>query len=229
MKKFAFTLAEVLVTLSIIGVVCALTIPTLYKKHEERITISKVQNFYATLNSAYNAVISTRGPAKYWNTKPWSEDSANNLYEILFKPYFKIEKDCKTTNEGICILNDNYLTLLGGKHLNYTEKNDYYKILLKDGSRIFFRGGNPEKPLEFVGVYYDINGLKKPNKIGVDLFFFQGLNNQILPAGYNTFDIECKQHGLYCTAWAVYKGNLEYTRCEDLTWNGKQKCGKNKK
>ena len=191
----AYTLAEVLVTLTVIGVVCALTIPTLYKKHEERVTITKLQNFYSTLNSAYNVAISTRGNAKYWNTKPWNETSANNLYEVLFKPYFKIKKDCKTTNEGNCILNDNYVTFLGKKHFNYSEHNNYYKILLNDGAQIWVRGGDPEIPTEYLAVYYDVNGNKKPNRIGIDLFLFQGLNDKIVPDGIDFFDPTCSVRG----------------------------------
>ncbi|MBP7211391.1 type II secretion system protein, partial [bacterium] len=52
--KKAFTLAEVLITLGIIGVVAALTIPTLMQRTQDREAISALKKFYSTLSSAYN-------------------------------------------------------------------------------------------------------------------------------------------------------------------------------
>ena len=43
MKRSGFTLAEVLITLGIIGVVAALTIPNLIAGYEKQVTISKLQ------------------------------------------------------------------------------------------------------------------------------------------------------------------------------------------
>ena len=44
--KFAFTLAEVLITLGIIGVVAAMTIPTLMQKYYEKQTVAKLKETY---------------------------------------------------------------------------------------------------------------------------------------------------------------------------------------
>ena len=107
-NKKAFTLSEALITLSIIGVICSLTIPTLYRNHQEQVTVAKVKKFYATLDMAYNAAVLKNGNAKYWDTNNWTTANANKLYELLFKPYFKIEKACGTTNTGNCITNDRY-------------------------------------------------------------------------------------------------------------------------
>lgn len=41
---------------------------------------------------AYNATINSRGPAKYWETKPITKNRAIKVYETLFEPHFKIEK-----------------------------------------------------------------------------------------------------------------------------------------
>ncbi len=172
MKKFAFTLAEVLITLSIIGLICSLTIPTLQRKYEERITVTKLQNFYSTISSAYNTAIKTNGNAKYWGTRTVTESKAKKVYEILFEPYFKIDTNCGTNNEGDCLLNNNYLNFHGDQHFNYSKMASNYKTILKDGSLVWFRGGDTTEPSEFVGVYYDVNGKKPPNRVGFDLFFF---------------------------------------------------------
>ena len=48
-KRFAFTLAEVLITLAIIGVVAALTIPSLISKHNEKVAIAELNKMYTEL------------------------------------------------------------------------------------------------------------------------------------------------------------------------------------
>ena len=51
-KKFAFTLAEVMVTMSIVGVVAAMTIPTLHYQRVKREYSAKLKNFYSRMNNA---------------------------------------------------------------------------------------------------------------------------------------------------------------------------------
>lgn len=231
--KKSFTLAEVLVTLTIIGVVCALIIPPLKVKHDEQVRVAKVKNFYSNLKMTYDSLILTKGSPKYWGTNNWTAANAEKLYESLFEPYFKIEKACGVTNEGNCITNEKYKTLSGKEHNSYGTMKAYYKILLKDGSQVWFRGGDPEDLTRFVGVYYDVNGSAGPNQAGVDLFDFQGRENTIEPNGLEgAFDMSCTKDpnvelsGFTCTSWVIYKGNMEYLHCDDLKWDGKQKCGK---
>ena len=44
--KFGFTLAEVLITLGIIGVVAALTLPSLVTNYQKQVTVNKLKKFY---------------------------------------------------------------------------------------------------------------------------------------------------------------------------------------
>lgn len=44
LKKAAFTLAEVLITLGIIGVVAAMTMPSLIQNYQEKATVTKLKN-----------------------------------------------------------------------------------------------------------------------------------------------------------------------------------------
>ena len=111
-KKFGFTLAEVLVTLSVISVVCVLTIPTLYQKYQEQITVSKVRKFYATLDMAYNLALKTKGPSKYWEVSTYSQEGAQKAYETLIKPHFKVAQDCGTDNKLKCLTEKNINKLI---------------------------------------------------------------------------------------------------------------------
>ena len=211
-SKKAFTLAEVLITLLILGVVFALTISSLHKKSEERIIVSKVQNFYTILSKAYGMAVARNGGAKYWGTKPIKEESANRVYTIIVEPYFKVQKNCGTKNEGECLINLNYKNFFDEEHYNYGALASSYKVLLEDGSLVWFRGGDVNLPSEYLGVYYDVNGKKGPNKVGVDLFYFRGFNDRILPYGFDSYKTTCHTTGFACTSWIIYEKNMKYLK-----------------
>ena len=70
-KKSAFTLAEVLITLGIIGVVAALTIPTLVQNYRQHVVETRLQKFYTTFNQAI-----TMAEAQYGDKKEWYYDAS---------------------------------------------------------------------------------------------------------------------------------------------------------
>uniref|UniRef100_UPI0040253C9A type II secretion system protein n=1 Tax=Candidatus Scatousia sp. TaxID=3085663 RepID=UPI0040253C9A len=52
MRKAAFTLAEVLITLGIIGVVAAITLPTINQNRQDNELITQTKKVYADINNA---------------------------------------------------------------------------------------------------------------------------------------------------------------------------------
>ncbi|MDR1327933.1 MAG: type II secretion system GspH family protein, partial [Heliobacteriaceae bacterium] len=52
-RKNAFTLAEVLITLGIIGIVAALTMPGLIANHKEKETVTKLRKVYSSIQQAF--------------------------------------------------------------------------------------------------------------------------------------------------------------------------------
>ena len=89
MKK-GFTLAEVLITLGIIGVVAALTLPTLIQTNKNKEIETKLKKIYSIMNQAILMAETTNGPKEYWT---WN--SAKNCLEKYILPYmtsnYKIE------------------------------------------------------------------------------------------------------------------------------------------
>ena len=69
MRNKAFTLAEVLITLGIIGTVAAFTLPTLISKYQEHVIISKYKKMYSTLANAYNLAIAENGSPDQWQVE----------------------------------------------------------------------------------------------------------------------------------------------------------------
>lgn len=52
MKIKAFTLAEVLITLGIIGIVAAMTLPIIVGKYQERVLVTAAQKAYSIMSNA---------------------------------------------------------------------------------------------------------------------------------------------------------------------------------
>ena len=67
MKKIGFTLAEVLITLGIIGVVAALTIPTLIQNHRNQVVETRLKKFYSNINQAILLAELDYGDRTYWH------------------------------------------------------------------------------------------------------------------------------------------------------------------
>ena len=80
-KRVAFTLAEVLITLGIIGVVAAMTIPNLVNTYKEKVRVSKVKKAYSVLANAYNLAKSEYGSIEQWDL-PEPSDTQNYTIAI---------------------------------------------------------------------------------------------------------------------------------------------------
>lgn len=65
-KRVAFTLAEVLITLGIIGVVAAITMPTLIANHKKKEYSARLKKFYSAMSQAIVRSELDNGPVKYW-------------------------------------------------------------------------------------------------------------------------------------------------------------------
>ena len=91
--KTAFTLAEVLITLAIIGIVAALTIPTLIQNYQERAWGTASRVFEQKLEEALKVMNTQATLAGYNTTQSFVFELANHL---------KITKICKNDNLTEC-------------------------------------------------------------------------------------------------------------------------------
>ncbi|MBR1753592.1 prepilin-type N-terminal cleavage/methylation domain-containing protein, partial [bacterium] len=216
-----FTLAEVLITLGIIGVVAALTIPTLMQKTDEKDIVAKVNKVYNTLSNAFSMAEANNGSINKWDLHfTWGNgddavEDANKLAEYL-KPYLNISKDCGVNGTG-CIYDGMY-TFLDGRDRENFQNSARYKILLTDGSAITMRTtGDAEIPLNLI---VDINGPKGPNQMGLDTFlFYANKNGKVVPDNRTISAVGCKKsatdieyNGETCSAYILLNGNMNYLR-----------------
>ena len=66
-RKIAFTLAEVLITLGIIGVVAAMTLPVLIQNYKKNVVETRLQKFYSSMNQAIKQSEVDNGDKLYWD------------------------------------------------------------------------------------------------------------------------------------------------------------------
>ena len=88
-KKQNFTLAEVLITLAVIGVVAAITIGVLYKINQERIMITKLAATYSVLLDGFRMMVQQNGTIDTYGND--TEERMNTIIELL-PQYIKMNK-----------------------------------------------------------------------------------------------------------------------------------------
>ena len=173
--KAAFTLAEVLITLGVIGVVAAVTMPTLVKNYQKKQTVTKLKKAYSELSQAMNIAQKDLGMFEDWDFAnfPTQADSAKYFFENVLKPNLKIAKYCDTP-PGECWA-EKIVTLKGEAYDNI-EANYYKSNSFQTAS-----GYSVNYWIHANGMggwfFVDLNGPKKPNILGKDIFTFK-LNNQ---------------------------------------------------
>lgn len=228
-----FTLAEVLITLGIIGIVAAMTLPMLIQKQQEKIAVTQLKKTYTVFSQAYLRAVEANGPAESWDLGTTNSPAgAQNLYNI-FKPYLLKVEECNLKHG--CFYDGTYKSLNGSSYAWQPSTHDKYaRGILADGvAFLFWSGGNncnydvsesgQGKYSRICGsLYVDINGYKNPNRAGVDYFSFHITKWGVIPAGgfdYKApFGHKCvyndksNVNGLACTAWVIANGNMDYLR-----------------
>lgn len=184
-----FTLAEVLITLAIIGVVAVLTIPDLIQKYQVRQTVSALKEFNSVMDQAAKMVIADKGSPRYWYTNEGTgSKKANDIMLNNFRPYLRINKICFSGEQG-CFPDIMYKKLDGKDAQNWNRFYSIAKFRLTNGMNVFFYSYGNE-PLENISkstawgaISVDINGDKNPNIMGRDMFSFVFTENGVVPSG----------------------------------------------
>ena len=210
-------MAEVLITLGIIGIVAAMTLPSLINNKKNKELETAFKKNYSVISQALNMYYAQNGERLTSDIVGQHE-----LKPILMK-YMNVLHDCGwgfTVASTSCIPNYNdpdrnsqvYKNFTGTSNINLGLFDDG-QFILNDGSLILLQ--NEVGSQIYISV--DVNGyLKNPNRLGHDLFMFQ-LDNKgnLLPMGaegttyYNANDVYCSPtstsnvNGAGCTIKAI--------------------------
>ena len=240
----AFTLAEVLITIGIVGVVAALTIPNLMTSYREKATVAKVTETFSILTRAYNHAIAEYGTPEGWvdgeDNMSRPEQSADSLAKLA--EFMKLSDNCI------------------GKSQAYAKEHCYWNagdptmgtyVRLINGVTISHRRWS----IPCVKIYYTpknntcgnlsviLEPFNKNTKSGVNAFTFYLTPEGIIPGGMEgmgnnsyarSFTNDCNRtkdalssslsNMNSCAAWVIYNKNMDYLHCDDLSWNGKHSC-----
>lgn len=142
-KKLAFTLSEVLITMSLVGVVAALTIPSIHYSKTKKEYAAKIKNFYSRMNNAILDMEMDKGSFKNMY-KPSNQSKSYEWYINNIDPYY------------------------GHQFVKEEGRFNSPEVFFKDGSSLYF----PDDEEDCMTINYDINALKPPNKPGYDIHSF---------------------------------------------------------
>lgn len=215
----AFTLAEVLVVIGIIGVVSALTIPNLQQGTNSKEVITKVTKAKATIDEAYGRAIATYGDPCLW-TKGQTTAAAqaavwyNRIFENL-----KVDKDCG--------LVDNTNRTCWDSTSNFG--NTYYKVKLADGTSMAMSANTGVIALGYncgsYGVAYsfsiDIDGPNKGSGNDCDDIYTLSYNVTSFLGDYSG---NLKKNSADCAAWVLDKGNADFLKATATGANTSFQC-----
>ena len=193
----AFTLAEVLITLVIIGVIAAITVPTMIAKYHEEETVSRVKKTYSIVTQAWNKYQSDYSCMGKVSKCFSSSDSIGNMdFYNRFIKYFNYVKvvPVYTDTSSYSWLPDKAYNINGSEvsspwfAVHKGPLSDSVLITLSDGTIIHAQLPDNMKHSGFI--FIDTNGKKKPNRVGKDQF-------PIGIGAYNNDKYAAKVHPFY--------------------------------
>lgn len=195
--RFAFTLAEVLVTLGIIGVVSAMTLPTLTKNHQRKVYVTQLHKVYNEFQQVTESAIAERNAI---NLREAGVSGYQDLDRLL-KNHMKIIKTCNPGGGGAmdsCV-GGSQTKNLSGNSANYSTGITCH--VTTSGAGICY-----------YSVAFDTNGKSGPNILGRDVFVLGLFNDGSLKA-YT--DITCGKDDEACEKdKAEAESKADLVRCQ---------------
>ena len=180
-RKIAFTLAETLITLGIIGVVATLTLPMVIANYNKKVYSTRLKSFYTSMSQAILASESVNGPKEYWGVEANNDEKMLDVFNTYITPYLNLISKPTKRKRSFTMTNGVVVRLWSGSCTD---------------------------------LYTDLNGDKKPNKVGVDIYYFTictFYKPPLEPYLYNTglysrsqlLD-KCKTNPAFCSSLLFY-------------------------
>ncbi len=194
-KHFGFTLAEVLITLGIIGVVAAMTIPVLMQKHRNQEVEARLKKFYSSYNQAIIMAEGEFGDRAGWKSTFTDYAGFKSWFDIYLAKYLKYTSIENVGNKALIIFPD-------GSGLLVISSNDYYFIpkLNQDMNENSWSKLYPDKLGTNAFAFIYSPGFDGKDGKGLEPYFFNwnGTEENL----YNG----CKNSGYFCTLLIQYNG-----------------------
>ena len=193
-QRAAFTLAEVLIILGVIGVVAALTMPSVIANIRNAKLESQFKHSYSILNNALETIKYKNNIDNLYTYYVDAEnlDSTENTrfsndFEKAFKNiqkcysysgYVSANEICKDIVNNYDSSNDYYLSFDGKSKVRF--HYNFFDLYYLPSGAIIYADASPTYSL---CIYIDVNGPSLPNRLGYDFFPFHISEKGTLEAG----------------------------------------------
>ena len=245
-KKAAFTLAEVLITLGIIGVVAALTMPALITNIQDRIQAKRIENINQKLSKVTDKMAVQSGLTGYDTTMAFVQEMSKHMkiakicdnahlaecwptQEVTLNDEGKTWEIAKTKNAKTLKISTNtedWADTVGivtgdgtGMILSYNKKCEFN---VDDGGLKYDNSTGKSNSLVCLSGVYDWNGSSKPNKLKKDvttLGMATGLGQECaFEAGGKCFTVAFKPTPLTLAECEAEKDKLGIKECCSDDW-----------
>ncbi|MCM1003420.1 MAG: type II secretion system GspH family protein [Candidatus Gastranaerophilales bacterium] len=208
MKKLGFTLAEVLISLALVGVVSSLTVPTLVSAHQRNVQGAALATAVSDFETAMRSMMAAEDATELTDTRAWrrvannlsSSTSENNIRSFVgdISDYIEIQSfDRSVANfyrgQTVRDINRNSIGAnnwaMTGKVVFSSNKNTVYMIgtgnaenRVITAAQALDNGINLRRRVAFITI--DTNGSQPPNMFGRDIFYFNlGDDGVLYPFG----------------------------------------------
>ena len=206
MKKFlyGFTLSEILITLGVIGVVSAMTLPVIIKNINNFQYKTAYKKAYSVMSQALLNMVND-------DQFIWDGDTVMNAnYDENFRllsNYIKTTKTCFENNANLCWYCDGEAGYYNSSAPNYTGCGKSNYAFVDNSGTAYYMYANQHRT-----VVIDTNGNKAPNQLGRDrfvLYFLKDNEKRIVKfspfSDYPNKDRWCPQGYCYYTSWLYGK------------------------
>jgi len=204
-----------LITLVIIGVIAAITVPTLMNKTNNQEYVSRLKKAYSTLAQVTNQIIAEEGSPKC--SSATSNDCWGSDADEFYQQYKKRLNNAKECGESAGCVDKTVTGLDGSNWGTMGVRTDYRTLVLSDGTQVIIDYDSPTCSYAAYGgtrmyctwFWIDVNGQRKPNKIGRDIFGFALKEQGLYPGGCDyAYCVGTQGHG--CACKVLREGAMNY-------------------
>ncbi|MBQ3311090.1 type II secretion system protein [bacterium] len=202
-KLIAFTLAETLIVMGIIGVVAALTIPNVNKNTSNMEKVTRFKKIYAELNEALDRATAVYGPIETWYQNI-PESAAAKKFTDRLTEFMKVNKSYS------CLSDETFDVDEGGSSC----------VIFANGASIIYC-------FNCDYFFIDIDGPNKgKNELGIDRFFLGGYDDgyhdfihgitasSVSPSEFRNDATYCFKYKGMCGQWILDNGNMDYLNAD---------------
>ncbi|MBR1425663.1 prepilin-type N-terminal cleavage/methylation domain-containing protein [bacterium] len=161
MMRKALTTAELMVALTIVGVIAVLVLPSMVQNYHKKIYVSKLQKTYMELSNAVEQACADNNVSSFFYT-PYAARLNNTQTKAFFKKYMKVKSEVSGFSSF-------YKAIDGSSHASYIQGSP---VMLSGGQAISMVCDGSGNPTRTCYVFLDINGKEEPNMAGRDMFTF---------------------------------------------------------